>query len=75
MAKQETEEEKKARETVEALAANIESMAKGVRAILAGRMTERAIILLIASAAGGMPQETVKKVLEAAATLDKKFLK
>ena len=75
MGKQETEEEKKAREVVEQIAKNIEDLAKGVRAILAGRLNERAIVLLVASAAGKMPQEDVKKVLDAIATLDKKFLK
>lgn len=75
MAIKETEEQKKARETVEQIAKNIEDLARGVRAVLAGRLNERAIILLIASAAGKMPQEDVKKVVDAIASLDKKFLK
>lgn len=75
MAKQQTEEEKKAAEVVGQIAKNIEDLAKGVRAVLAGRLNERAIILLVASAAGKMPQDDVKKVIDAIATLDKKYLK
>ena len=73
--KQETEEEKKARETVEIIAQNIETLASGVRKILDGRLNKRAIVLLLASASGGMNREVVARVLEAIADLDKTFLK
>ncbi len=75
MSKVETPEEHKARETVEAIAENIVNLATGVHKIVDGRLNKKAIILLLASAAGGMPQETVTRVLDAIMNLDKKFLK
>lgn len=39
--KPETEEEKKVRETVEAIAKNIEDLANGVRKVLDGRLNKR----------------------------------
>lgn len=71
----ETEEEKKARETVEAIAQNIETLANGVRKILEGRLNKRAIVLLLSSACGGMNKDTVTRVLDEIAKLDKTFLK
>lgn len=73
--KPETEEEKKARETIETIADNIVSLAEGVRKIVNGKLNKRAIILLLASAAGGMNKEVVERVLDAITSLDKKFLK
>lgn len=71
----ETPEEKAARETVEAIASNIETLANGVRKILEGRLNKRAIVLLLSSASGGMNKEVVERVLNAVASLDKTFLK
>lgn len=71
----ETEEEKKGREVVEQIAKNIEDLASGVRRVLEGRLSKRAIILLVSSASGRMQQDDVEKVIDAIASLDKKFLK
>lgn len=78
MAKHETEEEKKAREFVEAAAQAIIDIAGGINKLLDGKLKKSAIVLLIQEAAGGrgvVSKETIEKILNAIATLDKTFLK
>jgi len=72
-----TEEEKKAQEFVEATAQAIIDMSKGIHALLDGKLSKRAIVILIQDSMGGryaMSREQVEKVLNAIATLDKTFL-
>lgn len=70
----ETEEQKKARETVELIAANIVDLAEGVRKIVNGRLNKRAIIILLASSSRLSPT-VCEQVLDAITNLDKKFTK
>lgn len=73
----ETEEQKKAREFVEATAQAIIDLAEGVRAMLNGRVNKRALVLLIQAAAGTrtVTQEQVEQVINTIAKLDKTYLK
>lgn len=79
MAKKElTEEEKKAQEFVEATAQAIITLASGVRKVLNGQLKKEAVVLLVQAACGGsqrISKEMVEKVLTAAGSLDKTFLK
>jgi acyl-CoA synthetase (NDP forming) len=72
----ETEEQRKAREVVEAIAQSIIDLSAGVRAVLNGKLNKRAIVLLITAAAGrNVTQQQTNDILEAIANLDKSFLK
>lgn len=71
---EETDEERKARETVETIADSIVTLANGVKSVLEGKLNKRAILVLLASATR-MNQQDIEKVLDAAASLDKTFLK
>ena len=70
----ETEEERKARETIETIAESIKTLANSVRAFMGGKLNKRAILVLLANATR-MQQQEVEKVLEAVENLDKTFLK
>lgn len=76
--KVETEEEKKARELVEATAQAIIDLSKGVSALLGGKLKKSAIVVLVQEAMGGrgaVSKEFVSKMLDTIASLDKTFLK
>lgn len=62
----ETEEQKKNRETVEAIASNIAALAKGVKALLNGPVNRRALVILLARSA----QQTEKNVGEVLSALE-----
>ena len=73
-----TEEEKKAQEFVEATAQAIIDISKGIHALLNGKLSKRAIVILIQDSMGGkyaISREQLEKVLDAIAKLDKTFLK
>lgn len=74
MAKNETEEEKKAREMVEEIAENIRKLARGVRAIVGGSLKEEAVVTLLVHATK-LPKYNVEKVLKALKELDRSTLK
>ena len=58
----------------EVIADDIARIAEGVRKLRAGRLNDRALLLLL-SHASGVGQTTCKLVFDALATLDKKYLK
>lgn len=60
--------------SAEVIADDIKAIAEGVRKLRAGRLNERALLLLVASASG-VNQTICKDVLDGLATLDKRFLK
>lgn len=73
-----TEEEIKAQEFVEATAQAIIDISKGIHALLNGKLSKRAIVILIQDSMGGkyaISREQLEKVLDAIAKLDKTFLK
>lgn len=73
-----TEEEKRAKELVEATAQAIVDMAQGIRVILGGRLKKQAIVILLQEAMGGrsnVSKEFLSKMLDEMAKLDKTFLK
>jgi hypothetical protein len=73
-----SEEEKKAQEFVEAAAQAIIDISSGIHKLLDGKLKKSAIVLLIQEAAGGrgvVSKETVERILNAIASLDKSFLK
>lgn len=70
----ETEEQKRNREIVEAIAGNIASLAKAVAALLNGPVKRQALVVLLA-ASSGLSQEKVKQVLSALENLEKDWLK
>lgn len=74
MAKQETPEEKKARETVETIAQEISKLSRQVGAILQGRMKRESIVLLLAHTCR-LPKTDVEAVLSAIENMEKKHLK
>lgn len=74
----ETEEQKKAREFVEAAAQGIIDISTAIHKLLDGKLKKSAIILLIQEAAGGkqhVSREQVEKILDSISKLDKTFLK
>lgn len=73
MAKNETEEEKKARAFVEEIATNIAKLSRQVTALLSGRVKKETIIILIANSTR-LPQQTVMQVLNAIEGLENKHL-
>ena len=60
--------------SAEVIADDIKAIAEGVRKIRAGRLNQKALVLLLSSARG-VNQSQCILVLDALATLDKKFLK
>lgn len=72
--KEETPEEKRAREMVEEIASNIAQLSRSVRQILGGRIKEETIIILIAHTTK-LPQYNVKQVLDALKNMEHTHLK
>lgn len=70
----ETTEEKRARETIEQIAKDIENVATSVRAALGGRLTRNAITILLVHSTR-LSHGNVDAILNAITELDKKFLK
>lgn len=73
-----SEEERKAQEFVEATAQAIIDISKGIHALLNGKLSKRAIVILIQDSMGGkyaISRGQLEKVLDAIAKLDKTFLK
>lgn len=76
MAKQiqpETEEQKRNRELVEAIAGNLSTLAKGVRALINGPLNKKALIVLLAQSSG-QPQNRVTEILSAIENLEANWL-
>lgn len=74
MAKQETAEEKQARETIETIATTIAQLSRQVKAIIGGRLNRDTIIILLANTTR-LPQQTVMTVLTAIENMEAKHLK
>lgn len=70
----ETEEEKKARETVEQIATTIAQLSRQVKAILGGRLREETIVILLANMTK-LPKYQVEAVLKALVDMEKIYLK
>lgn len=70
----ETDEEKKARETIEEIACNIAKLSRQVAALLEGRLKKKSLLILLAHSTQ-MPQWQVEKVLDAIVDLEKVHLK
>lgn len=70
---EESEEEKKARETVENIAAEIAKLSTQVTVLLSGRLNRKAVIILLV-ASSGMNQTEVAMVLDAIMGLEDKYL-
>lgn len=60
--------------SAEVIAEHIAAIAESMKKMRAGKLNERAIVLLV-SASSGVNQSTVRSVLEALDTLDKKYLR
>lgn len=69
----ETEQQKKDRETVESIANNISALAGSVRALLNGKLKQKALVILLAHSSG-IPQYQVANLLTALSTLEKDWL-
>lgn len=74
MAKNESPEEKKARETVDTIAETIAKLSRQVSAILEGRMKRESIIVLLVHSTR-LGYGVVDKVLTAIEGMEKKHLK
>lgn len=72
--KQETPEEKQARETVEEIACTIAKLSRQVGAILSGRIKRKSLIILLAYSSK-LSQGQVDSVLYAIENLEKDHLK
>jgi len=59
---------------VEDIATNISKLSRQVEELLKGRLKFKTIIVLL-SYSTGLPQNTIKSVLEAITTMEKDFLK
>lgn len=70
----ETEEQKKARATVEAIASNIENLARTVGELINGRIKKDTLVTLL-SASSGLSKNICSRVLTAIASMDKDNLK
>jgi hypothetical protein len=71
---EETAEQKRERETIEAIAQNISKLANAVGALLKGPLKRRALLLLLASSSG-LGLQSVDKVLIALENMEKDWLK
>lgn len=69
----ETEDQKRYRETIEAIAVTIGSLAKAVSSLLNGPLKKRALVVLLASSSG-LPKTTVEDVLKALENLEADWL-
>lgn len=69
----ETEEQRKNREIVEAIAGNIASLARSVKALLNGPLNKKALLVLLAQSSG-LSQERVGFVLKAIENLEADWL-
>ena len=69
----ETEEQKRDRETVEAIAKNIASLSRAVHSLLKGPLKKKALIILLASSSQ-LPQNKVEQVIKALEDLEKDWL-
>ena len=67
--RQETKEEKEAREMVESIASNISILARSVSALFSGRLKKKTILVLLAHSTG-LTQAVVERVLDAAASME-----
>lgn len=74
MSKIETEEEKKAKETVENIATEIAKLSRQVTALLSGRLNRKAVLILLA-VSSGQSQSNINMVLDAICGLEDKYLK
>lgn len=70
----ETEEQRRNREIVEAIAKNITLLAKAVSALLNGPVKKKALVVLLASSSG-LSQTHVDRVLTALSDLEKDWLR
>lgn len=70
----ETEEQKRQQELINEIAENIAALASSVKSLLKGRLKEKTIYVLL-SHSTKLPQEKVRAVLEAAANLERDYLK
>ena len=70
----ETDEEKKARETVEEIATEIAKLSRQVTALLSGRLNRKAVVILL-TASSGLNQSNINMVLDAIMGLEEKYLK
>lgn len=68
--KQETEEEKAAREVIESIANNLIQLSRSVSAFVDGKLKRKSLVLLLAHSSG-LPQYQVDRVLEAIKNLEK----
>lgn len=73
MAKIETPEEKKSRETVESIATTITKLSENVAALLKGPLNRKALVTLLASSSG-MSKHDIGLVLTALEDLKKDWL-
>lgn len=67
--RQETQEEKEAREMVENIASNIAILSRTVSALFNGRLKKKTILVLLAHSTG-LTQSVVERVLDAAAEME-----
>lgn len=70
----ETEQQKKDREMIQAIANNIAALSRAVAALLGGPLKKKALLILLANASG-QSQSTVDKVITALAEMEKDWLK
>lgn len=70
----ETEEQVKARETVEQIATTIAQLSRQVKALLGGRLRTETIVILLAHTTK-LPQYQIKQVLDALVSMGKDHLK
>lgn len=70
----ESEEEKKARETIEEIASNIAALSRSVTALLSGRLREDTIVTLLVHSTK-IPKWHIEKVLAALANMERVHLK
>lgn len=69
----ETPEQKQKREMTETIAKNLTELASSVKALIAGPLKKKTLLILLAHTTG-LPQRDIDKVLEAVQTLPKDFL-
>jgi hypothetical protein len=69
-----TPEEKRYRDNVEEIACNIAKLSRQVTALLDGRLSRKAVLLLLANSSGHS-QSTINDVLTAITNMEANFLK
>lgn len=70
----ETEEEKKAREVIEGIAENIQSLSRSVTALIGGKFKKESLVILLAHTTK-LPQYQITSVLNALSNLERDHLK